>query len=382
MARSKNATALFEVIHTAKKPPKASPTGGGIPAPKWWAKGGGKNADRPAVDPAADTEPTPEPTAGTRRSWLAAARRSAEPSQPGTDALPDEQAEASKVVITRIYPPDAPDRRSVEVPDGPPDPASGDEGPVFAASQVDEPEEAPVAERPAERPSWSERRARALAERSSSSSDPAFDPTADVAAADLRTPRANRWADEEPPPAPRERRPRRSAGPTPSAMVGVEDSPVTLDRSAGEVRFRLSYGGAVAAAVILLVVILIAYLAGQSVGQHSGAESAADLTAGGRPAPTGVATAAAPAATTSAMLAATAPAAGAVGPASAVPAAVAAAPAAAPVPAADPVTAEPPARKVGQMYVVLQSYPDRETAQPGRRRSSTAAASPAPSSPA
>jgi hypothetical protein len=40
-------------------------------------------------------------------------------------------------------------------------------------------------------------------------------------------------------------------------------------------------------------------------------------------------------------------------------------PVAAPVPdpAPDVAPAEPPARQVGQMYVVVQSYPDRETAQ-------------------
>jgi hypothetical protein len=37
MAKGKHSTALFEVIHTAKRPPKASPTGG-IATPQWWFK--------------------------------------------------------------------------------------------------------------------------------------------------------------------------------------------------------------------------------------------------------------------------------------------------------------------------------------------------------
>lgn len=45
MAKGKHATALFEVIHTASRPPKASSTGG-IPTPKWWFKS--KQRDRDA----------------------------------------------------------------------------------------------------------------------------------------------------------------------------------------------------------------------------------------------------------------------------------------------------------------------------------------------
>jgi hypothetical protein len=55
MAKGKHATALFEVIHAARRPPKASPTGG-IPTPKWWFKSRKKSQDDSA--PAA---PAPEP---------------------------------------------------------------------------------------------------------------------------------------------------------------------------------------------------------------------------------------------------------------------------------------------------------------------------------
>jgi hypothetical protein len=37
MAKNKSSTALFDVIHAAKKPPKSSPSAS-IPAPRWWGK--------------------------------------------------------------------------------------------------------------------------------------------------------------------------------------------------------------------------------------------------------------------------------------------------------------------------------------------------------
>ena len=67
MARNKNSTALFDVIHSAKKPPKASPSAS-IPTPKWWGK-----------DKKVPKAPVPESTenAGRQQSWLSAAKRSA-----------------------------------------------------------------------------------------------------------------------------------------------------------------------------------------------------------------------------------------------------------------------------------------------------------------
>src|SRR5947209_16340499 len=44
MAKGKHATALFEVIHTSRRPPKASPSGG-IPTPKWWFKSKRRSLD-------------------------------------------------------------------------------------------------------------------------------------------------------------------------------------------------------------------------------------------------------------------------------------------------------------------------------------------------
>ncbi len=368
MARGKHATALFEVIHTAKKPPKASPTGGGIPAPKWWAKGG-RAADRAPAGHAAsaeeDAEPTPEPSGGTRRSWLSAARPPSpapaadevdSPNESASEEVsPDERpAEAGRaqVFITRIYPPNAPEPRA-DGPESTDGPESGDAGPDAAPVFTRPPAQVIEPDLTEERLTWAARRARVLAERAAGPSDATFDPTADVSAADLRSPRPRQWAaaDEEPPPAPRPpRTPRRSAGPTPSALKADVDPAVSLDRAAGEVRVRLSYAGAVFAALIVLLVVVIAFLVGQHAG--AGGESAADLSSGTQTSPP-AAVAAAPTPASGMMAAVSTTAPSAVEP----PAAAAAEPA--PVATAT----EPPARKVGMIYIVMQSYPDRETAR-------------------
>ncbi len=79
MARGRNAPALFDVIHAAKRPPKASPTGGGVPTPRWWARGG-KSADRPADAPHGTStddgeDPTPDPRAVGRHPPVVAGGR-------------------------------------------------------------------------------------------------------------------------------------------------------------------------------------------------------------------------------------------------------------------------------------------------------------------
>ena len=373
MAKSKNATALFEVIHTAKRPPKASPTGGGVPTPKWWAKGTGKAVDAARPEPEASARSltpadAPEPTtAGTRKSWLSAVRRpdphppavdhDVEPITDGIGVEPAADDEAPKVVITRYYPPDEPERT----------PPEDEPAPAEAERFDDEDAPAPVAVTPppAEaKQSWAQRRAAVAAERATVAEPPAaFDPTANVAAADLRSERRVRpspppprpaevyepdYRDREPAP---ERRPRRSAGPTPSALKPAVDPAVLVDRNAGEVRIRLSYGGAVAAGAILLVVLIIAYLFGQRSG--SGTESVAEQP------PTASTTTARPAADDAAPAVSSPPPTTlmATGPAGPVP------PAAAPLapPAAEAAT--PPAkRQVGMMYVTALYYADHATA--------------------
>ena len=354
MARGKNSTALFEVIHTAKKPPKASPSGGGIPAPKWWAKGHKPDDSQTADGSPVETDDGPPPAAaetsgGTRRSWLAAARGTigppaAEPAfnDPSDADLSDGPVGDSKVVITRIYPIDAPEPPMVD-----------DHGNDHSANDdVDEPV-AEVVPEPEGKLSWAARRAKVAAERTPSD-DPSFDPTANVAPADLRGERSARWAstpvDDDRP----ARRPRQSAGPTPSALKPDVDPAVSLDRNAGELRLRLSYGAAIAAGVILLVVMVIAYLAGQRSGTNESASEAG--------VPNGAKVAHVPpvaspvdaAATPSRMLAAVSPT-NPVAPAADVgtPSPAAVAPA---------VVALPATREVGMMYAVVQSYPDRETA--------------------
>jgi hypothetical protein len=398
MARSKNATALFEVIHTSKKPPKAGPTGGAIPAPKWWAKGS-KPADRPAppaphgsteAEEAHDDEdPHVEPSGGTRRSWLAAARQKAAAQQRSPEAaaedepVDDEPADdaPSRVYITRIYPSDAVDKADDTTDGGAAAQAAADElsdepAPETATSSKSffskpmNSRSAPVDAQAADRPSWAERRARVLADRdqSSPSSDPSFDPTADVDPADLRSPRPRKRVtpefDDVPPPAPRVPKPRKSAGPKPSAYRVDSDSAVAVDREAGEVRFRLSYGGAIFAAAILLVLVVIAYLAGRQ--WSPGTEAIADGTAAGRSTSDGATSTVTPAnGDASGMMAAvstTAPTAAATPPSP--PTLVTSqVPTAAPVvvqPSATPP--EPVARQAGLLYAVVQSYPDRETA--------------------
>src|SRR5882724_11537467 len=59
MAKGKHATALFEVIHSASRPPKASPTGG-IGVPRWWFKGRAAKEPAPTA-PRLVIESEPEP---------------------------------------------------------------------------------------------------------------------------------------------------------------------------------------------------------------------------------------------------------------------------------------------------------------------------------
>ena len=65
MARNKHSTALFDVIHATKKPPRSSPSAS-IPAPRWWGKD--KKPSKPAVADATEN-------VGKQQSWLTAARR-------------------------------------------------------------------------------------------------------------------------------------------------------------------------------------------------------------------------------------------------------------------------------------------------------------------
>jgi hypothetical protein len=70
MARNKNSTALFDVIHAAKKPPKASPSAN-MPTPRWWGKDRKLDKKVPQPAPIASTE-----NVGKQKSWLTAARKS------------------------------------------------------------------------------------------------------------------------------------------------------------------------------------------------------------------------------------------------------------------------------------------------------------------
>jgi hypothetical protein len=69
MARNKNSTALFDVIHAAKKPPKPSPSAS-IPTPRWWGKDRKENKKLPQPVAQASTE-----NVGKQQSWLTAAKK-------------------------------------------------------------------------------------------------------------------------------------------------------------------------------------------------------------------------------------------------------------------------------------------------------------------
>jgi hypothetical protein len=80
MARGKHATALFEVIHTAKLKDRTTEKSGAFKTPKWWFKGRDKSAPAapaaaPAPAPAAPVRSTPQPAA---RASVTYAPRSAQ----------------------------------------------------------------------------------------------------------------------------------------------------------------------------------------------------------------------------------------------------------------------------------------------------------------
>jgi hypothetical protein len=122
------------------------------------------------------------------------------------------------------------------------------------------------------------------------------------------------------------------------------DEPLQLDPIEREVRFKLSYGGAAAAAFVLILVLVIAYL----IGTRS------------QPVETGKLI---PAVTNNAhtdgsgLLAAVTPA-----PITPAPAPVADVPVTPAIAPAIPAVASSTGRQIGKHYVIAQSYPDKETA--------------------
>jgi hypothetical protein len=294
MAKGKHATALFEVIHTAKRPPQGSPAAK-MAAPRSWWKSKGK----------ADQDESP-PDQAARPSRLALM---------GTMLSP---GRAQKLLPEQPWP------EPISSPAEPVSPVI-DTPPVFAPPRFVPPE--PIVFEP---PAYE------------------FEPSLD---------------DFEP-------RPR-------LATDEAVEKPVRFG-SDGEIRFRLSYGGAIAAGMILLLLVAIAYLVGtRSAEVGAGSD-------GGAPQlpqhPDAAAAAASPQsavgqaeAQNSGMLAAVTatPAASAdpstPPPPSATPAADTTHPLLAPAAGAQPAAlAEPVRRQIGRHYVIVQSYPDADVANQAR----------------
>jgi hypothetical protein len=237
MAKSKNATALFEVIHTAKKPPKSS-TSVSVPTPKWWAKSKPPAAARPGVE---TTE-----AAGRQGSWLAAAAKRGVLPTPvsSTDSADPDVHESSHERI------DSADT-SVEADPG-----------ITAIPAVPEP-----VEHAAPKPRFAERFAERFARKVASAALPVEPPVARVETPEttpaVEVPEQDMDV-EETAPVSAVRKTRRS--------VTDRDGAVAVDRGAREVQFRLSYGGLISLAFILILIITLAAL----IGLHYSGSVASD----------------------------------------------------------------------------------------------------------
>jgi hypothetical protein len=234
MARNKNSTALFDVIHAAKKPPKSSPSAS-IPAPRWWGKD-----KKPLKSPAAD----PTENVGKQQSWLTAAKRNG-----GVGSAP--AAVASSVV---------PETALVE------DSPMLNEPAPSAVTQQEETILAAVAEPAAPRPRFIDRfKARAT----TSAVDEAVLPTESQARVPEPTPIEYTLPTFDSP----AEEPQMPVEHKPSRKPPGKDAMVAIDRVTGDVKFHLSYGGMIAIGFILLMALAIAFIAGTRTPNNSSAES-------------------------------------------------------------------------------------------------------------
>jgi len=313
MARNKNSTALFDVIHSAKKPPKASPSAS-IPTPKWWGK-----------DKKVPKAPAPESTenAGRQQSWLSAAKKSAGFSATTppvvTPALEPETSTSSQPVIQPFYT----EQASVEIESEPLDTSAEIEITNVYPSQpkprfIDRFKNRPAKPTPiveeviappaaVDEPSWTE------------SPEPEIKPA-------------------------RQHEPRESA--------------IKLDSTAHEIKFNLSYGGLAAIVFFLIIALVFAFVVGtRSNTQALLDNSSSDM--GGAPSTN----------PTSGMMAAMEPAAKTSPPATIHPDVLQVLPRSqrpAPTPSAvapAPTLPIKSTRDIGMIYVVVQSYAEQELAQ-------------------
>jgi hypothetical protein len=235
MARNKNSTALFDVIHAAKKPPKASPSAS-IPTPRWWGK-----------DKAVKKVPTPAPVVSTenvgrQQSWLTAAKKNGAVPTPPMATAP---------VATPVEP--APSVASSEVA------SSGQD--VDQSNQTESVAE-PVAASPVPaKTRFIDRfvNRSAPATRVADTTETTIEAVTVVTESTSPTPaveHASQWTDSEfvqinpaPPKAP-------------SKAATNADPIFRVDSTSKEFRFRLSYGGIIAIAFIVLMALAIAFIAG------------------------------------------------------------------------------------------------------------------------
>jgi hypothetical protein len=334
MARNKNSTALFDVIHAAKKPPKSSPSAS-IPAPRWWGK------DKKPLKAASVADPTEN--VGKQQSWLTAARRNGgaaapapvvaeTPSRVETQSrvetpLPDESAESAGVAADELL-------KSEVLPEAEPAAPRMRFIDRFKARAA---QPAPVAEESAS------------VESAAETSEP--QPSSELAESSL--PAVYSSAEQTP----------IKLEPKPSRERASRDSMVAIDRASGDIRFHLSYGGLVAIGFIFVMALAIAFIAGTRSAATTSAEAdPADAkvvhTNTNAPSTSGLAMAVGPAKSPDADRHMS-PDVLDVSPKSPRPSpVVSSTPVATPAPL--PVKAT---RDIGMMYVVIQSYPDQELAQ-------------------
>lgn len=248
MARHKNSTALFDVIHAAKKPPKSSPSAS-IPAPRWWGK------DKKPLKAVATGDPTEN--VGKQRSWLLAARQNAAVAPPSVSAA--------------IAP----------VPSGSSDaPVEGESQALIvepAAPTETAPIEATGTETPPAVP-----KPRFIDRFRSKAPKP-------VTAVEVDTPvQADEPAELLAPPLPVFDAQTQPPEPQPQPQQAAEsrdtrEKAVRVDRASGDVRFSLSYGGIIAIGFIMLMALAIAFIAGTHAQFASNTDDVPDVK-GTRPA--------------------------------------------------------------------------------------------------
>jgi hypothetical protein len=243
MARGKNATALFDVIHAAKKPPRSSPVAA-MPTPRWWAKD-----KKPLVPPGA---PPAGETAGKQTSWLAAVKKSIAPVREESSHPPDVDSRAESRSKFEPVESGQPQLREAYEPENESDPMI--ESAPAVASDRSEPatvENMPVETRPAGI-RWMARPDPVA------KSDVAASETSDETpplVAEVKTKFADRFRDRA-----------RAAEDSEESRGRRAEPPVAaIDRAAGEVSFRFSYLGVIGLAVIVLLAMTLAFILGTRI---------------------------------------------------------------------------------------------------------------------